>query len=150
MNQLTTIFGSDTLALWSQVQSIEIFTVDWARIRDSRAPKKGKYSVSHSCVLSADDVALWKSLIVQESSWVLEMHTRHRLTPTHLLSITNGVTSMLLLFSVRGKQFGFEREGKLVFADLHPSTATVISSWVPVEPPETPPEDPNTSSTTNQ
>jgi len=150
MNQLVTIFGSDALGLWSQVQSIEIFTVDWERIRDSNAPKKGKYSVSRSRVLSVDEVALWKALIVEDFSWTLDSHTRHRLTPTHLMSITNGVTSMLLLFSIRGNQFGFEREGELVFADLHPTTATVIGSWIPEEKaPKNPPKDPNTSSTTD-
>ena len=131
MSQLATIFGAETLALWQQTQHMEIFTVDWARIRDPSAPKKGKYSVSQSCTLPADDVGLWRSLITQDTSWVLDARTRHRLTPTHLLSVGTGSSSVLLLFSARGRQLGLEKDGQLLFADLHPTMVTVISSWLP-------------------
>ena len=131
MSQLATIFGSEVLALWQHAQKLEIFTVDWARIRDPNAPKKGKYSVSLSCTLPADDVGLWRALIAQDTSWALDAQTRHRLTPTHLISVETSSSSMLLLFSERGKQLGFEKEGLLLFADLHPTTVTVISSWLP-------------------
>lgn len=127
---LATIFGAEVLVLWQQTQTMEIFTVDWARIRDPNAPKKGKYSVSQSCSLPADDVGLWRSLITQETSWVLDTQTRHRLIPTHLISVGTSSSSMLLLFSERGRQLGFEKEGQLLFADLHPTTVTVISSWL--------------------
>ena len=152
MSQLATIFGPEVLALWQQTQNVEIFTVDWERIRDPTAPKKGKYSVSQSCILPADDVALWKLLITQDTSWVLDVQTRHRLTPTHLISVDAGGSSMLFLFSARGRQLGLEKEGQILFADLHPTTCTVISSWIPqleeptplsapeVQPPVLPPK----------
>ena len=134
MQTLEDILGHEILSIWSSATCLTIYIIDWARIRDPQATKVGRYSVGASIRL--DDVQLqgWRNSIVQSESWALQVQTRHRPTPTHLLQIESPVGASLSFYARHGKQLGYERAGQQIYADCSASMIQQLEGWLFASP----------------